>query len=126
MNNIIPLAVFAIVAAGAVPASAMSLSFDWGPTKDCFDRKSPPMTLSGVPAGTKKLKFKMVDLNTVAFNHGGGTVNWSGGSSGNLPYGAFRYTGPCPPSPHTYQFTVDALDASGKKLATAKAKRRFP
>lgn len=126
MNSIFPLAVFAIVVAGVVPASAMSLSFDWGPTKECFDRKSPPMSLSGVPAGTKKLKFRMVDLNAVNFNHGGGTVNWPGGSSGSLPYGAFRYTGPCPPSPHTYQFTVDALDSSGNKLATAKAKRRFP
>ena len=108
----------------SVPAKAMSLSFSWGPTKQCFDPKSPPMTLSGVPADTKKLRFKMIDLNAPNYPHGGGTVTYAGKNS--LPYGAFRYKGPCPPSPHTYQFTVDALDASGKKLATAKARKRFP
>ncbi len=120
----IALAAFTILAAG--PAAAMSLSFSWGPTKACFDKKSPPMSLSSVPAGTKKLKFKMVDLNAPNYPHGGGTVNWSGKKSGKLSYGAFRYNGPCPPSPHIYQFTVKALDASGKTLATAKAKKRFP
>ncbi|MBZ0164284.1 MAG: phospholipid-binding protein [Notoacmeibacter sp.] len=126
MNGIFPIALLAVITAGTVPASAMSLSFSWGSTKDCFDKNSPPMSLSGVPAGAKKLKFRMVDLDAPNYPHGGGTVNWPGGSSGNLPYGAFRYTGPCPPSPHTYQFTVDAFDGSGKKLATAKAKKRFP
>lgn len=110
----------------AVPASAMGLSFSWGPTKKCFDSKSPPMKLSAVPKGTAKLRFRMVDLDKPDYPHGGGTVKWGGGSSGALPYGAFRYKGPCPPSPHTYRFTVDALDSGGKKLATAQASRRFP
>lgn len=110
--------------AGVQQASAMSLSFNWGPTKKCFDRSSPPMKVSGVPKGTVKLKFKMVDLNVPSYPHGGGTVKYSGKNS--LPYGAFRYKGPCPPEPHTYQFTVQALDAKGKVLGTAKAKRRYP
>jgi len=105
-------------------AMAMGLSFDWGPTKECFDKKSPPMRVSAVPAGTAKLRFKMIDLNAPDYPHGGGTVTYSG--NGNLPYGAFRYTGPCPPSPHVYQFTVEALDSSGKILAKATAKKRFP
>jgi phosphatidylethanolamine-binding protein (PEBP) family uncharacterized protein len=104
-------------------ASAMSLSFEWGPTKKCFDSKSPPMSLSKVPDGTAKLRFKMVDLNAMNYRHGGGTVKYTG--KNKLPYGAFRYKGPCPPAPHTYQFTVDALDKSGKKLATAKARKSF-
>lgn len=108
----------------AVQAAAFSMSFEWGPTKKCFDTKSPPISLSGVPAGTKKLRFRMVDLNAPSYPHGGGTVAYAGKNS--LPYGAFRYTGPCPPSPHTYQFSVDALDASGKVLASARARRRFP
>lgn len=108
------------------PAGAMSLSFSWGPTKKCFDSKSPPMTLGGVPDGTVKLRFRMIDQNAPSYPHGGGTVKWSGGSKGSLPYGSFSYKGPCPPNPHTYQFTVDALDKSGKKLATAKAQKRFP
>ncbi len=106
-----------------VASSAMGLSFSWGPTKKCFDGKSPPMRVSKVPKGTTKLKFKMVDLNAPGYYHGGGTVKYTG--SGKLKYGAFRYKGPCPPSPHIYKFTVKAVDAKGKTLAKASAKKRF-
>lgn len=117
------LASVILIASGAA-ASAMSMSFDWGPTKKCFDPKSPPISLSDVPQGTAKLRFRMTDLNAPTYNHGGGTVTYGG--KNKLAYGAFRYKGPCPPEPHTYQFTVDALDAKGKKLASAKARKRFP
>ena len=112
------------VMAFATPASAMSMSFTWGPTKQCFDSKSPPITLKGVPKGTAKLRFRMIDADAPNYPHGGGTVSWTG--KGSLPYGAFRYKGPCPPRPHTYQFTAEALDKSGKVLATARARKRFP
>lgn len=40
----------AILVGMATAAHAgMGVSFDWGPTKKCFDSKSPPMRLSGVP-----------------------------------------------------------------------------
>ena len=105
-------------------ASAMSLSFSWGPTKSCFDRKSPPIRLSGVPKGTKKIRFRMKDLDAPMYPHGGGTVKWRGQRS--LPYGAFRYKGPCPPSRHRYRITAEALDANGRVLARAAAIRPFP
>jgi phosphatidylethanolamine-binding protein (PEBP) family uncharacterized protein len=103
--------------------AGMSVSVEWGPTKKCFDSKSPPMKLAGVPAKTVKLDIRMVDLDAPHFVHGGGRVAYSGDS---LPYGAFSYRGPCPPSPHTYQFTVKALDAAGKTVGTATARKRFP
>jgi hypothetical protein len=56
-------------------ASAMSLSFDWGPTRKCVDFKSAPMTVSSVPAGTKKLRIHMTDLDAPDYPHGGGTVS---------------------------------------------------
>ena len=105
-------------------ASAMSLTFEWGPTKKCFDPKSPPVKLADVPKGTKKLRFKLVDLDATGYPHGGDTIDYTGKNS--LPYGAFHYTGPCPPSPHTYVLSVEALDPGGKTLAKAEAKRRFP
>ncbi len=116
----------ALIAAIGLPitASAMGLSLAWGPTKKCFDPKSPPMTVSAAPTGTKKLRFNMTDLDAPDYPHGGGTVVYTG--NGKLPYGAFRYRGPCPPSPHIYRMTVEALDGSGKVLAMAAAKRRFP
>jgi phosphatidylethanolamine-binding protein (PEBP) family uncharacterized protein len=101
----------------------MALSFEWGKTGKCFDSKSPPMSISGVPAGTQTLDIKMKDQNS-PYNHGGGKVKYTGQTK--LPYGAFKYQGPCPPIPHTYQFTARALDGNGKVLATAKARRKFP
>jgi len=105
-------------------ASAMGLAFAWGPTQKCFDPKSPPMTVSAVPSGAKKLRVHMTDLDAPDYPHGGGTVAYNG--NGKLAYGAFHYRGPCPPSPHTYRMTVEALDGSGKVLATATARKRFP
>ena len=102
---------------------AMSLSFDWGPTKRCFDANSPPIKLRQVPKGTALLRFRMRDLNAPSYNHGGGTVKYTGKNS--LPYGAFRYKGPCPPRRHTYEITVDAINAKGKRTATAKFRRSF-
>jgi phosphatidylethanolamine-binding protein (PEBP) family uncharacterized protein len=107
-----------------VAASAMDISFEWGPTKKCFDPKSPPISLSDVPKDTKKLRFKMVDLNMIGFNHGGATLAYAG--KNKFGYGAFRYQGPCPPQPHTYRISVDALDGAGKVLAKANASKRFP
>ena len=44
----------------------------------------------------------------------------------SLPYGAFKYKGPCPPmGTHYYKFTVKALDAKGKVLEKASAKQPF-
>jgi phosphatidylethanolamine-binding protein (PEBP) family uncharacterized protein len=106
------------------PAKAMNVSFEWGQTKSCFDSKSPPMTLNAVPKETKKLRIKMVDRNVPSYPHGGGKVDYTGQKK--LEYGAFKYTGPCPPEPHIYEFTVEALDSAGKVLALAKAKRKFP
>jgi phosphatidylethanolamine-binding protein (PEBP) family uncharacterized protein len=105
-------------------ASAMELGFQWGPTKKCFDPKSPPISVSDVPKGTKTLRFEMHDTQVPTYHHGGGTIAYRGKNS--FPYGAFAYKGPCPPEPHVYRFTAKALDGSGKVLATASAERRFP
>jgi len=123
MLNKLGLTMAALILLSPTTASAMSLSFSWGPTKQCFDRKSPPMKVSRAPKGTVKLKFHMTDLDARSYYHGGGTVKYKG--RGSFGYGSFSYKGPCPPSRHTYQFTVKALDKSGKTLATASAKRSF-
>jgi phosphatidylethanolamine-binding protein (PEBP) family uncharacterized protein len=105
-------------------ASAMGLNFSWSGTTACSGR-SPAFTVSSVPKGTSKLRFNMVDLDVPNYPHGGGTVAYTGG--GSIPAGAFGYTGPCPPSGrHNYRWTVQALDDSGKTLATATATKPFP
>jgi hypothetical protein len=71
--------------------------------------------------------FNMVDNDVPTYQHGGGTVNYTGQTS--LPCGALSsFNGPSPPggSVHTYVFTATALDPSGKTLGSARATRRFP
>src|SRR6266851_4044278 len=71
------------------------------------------------------LCFVMKDLDAPNFPHGGGSAPYRGQS--RIERGAFTYQGPCPPSgQHTYQWTVEAQDASGKTLATATATKKFP
>jgi len=117
------------VVAGSSPASAQAPSFavdvSWEGTAVCFDPKSPPFTLTAVPAGTKRLKFAMKDLDAPSYPHGGGAVAFTGQTQ--VSRGAFSYQGPCPPSgQHTYQWTVEAQDAAGKTLAIATVTKKFP
>lgn len=97
----------------------------WAGSKPCFDPQSPPYSLSGVPAGTRQLRFNMKDLDAPNFVHGGGSVAYEG--QRQIPRGAFSYRGPCPPQgQHRYQWTVEALDAAGHILATATVTKKFP
>jgi hypothetical protein len=106
-------------------AIAMSLSFSWTGVARCSSTP-PAFTLSAVPAGTSRLGFNMVDLNLPSYPHGGGTITYQGGSQ--VAAGSFSYKGPCPPERqrHNYRWTVKALDAGGKTLATANAASPFP
>lgn len=115
---------FSLAMIASASAAGMKASVEWGPTTKCFDSKSPPIKLSGVPDGTAKLDIRMVDLDMPSYPHGGGKVAYAGQKS--LEYGAFRYKGPCPPTKHKYRFTVKAFAAKGKMLAKATADRSFP
>jgi hypothetical protein len=108
----------------ATPASAMSASFSWNGIAACSG-PTPAFSVSGAPAGTANLRFAMRDQNVPDYNHGGGTVAFAGGK---VAQGAISYRGPCPPGgeTHLYIWTIEALDASGKVLATTTAQGRFP
>jgi len=108
----------------ATPASAMSASFSWNGITACSG-PSPAFTVSGAPAGTANLRFAMRDQNVPDYNHGGGTVPFGGGK---VAQGAISYRGPCPPGgeTHVYIWTIEALDGSGKVLATTRAQGKFP
>ena len=119
-----------IALAGTTSASAFSLSFTWGNLKLCNTGKpnrvsNPKFVLSGVPEGTQKIKFKMIDRNVPRYNHGGGTVKYTGKNT--IAPGAFKYKSPCPPGEtHTYEWTATAIGKGGKKLGTAKSSKRYP
>ena len=105
--------------------TTFAVDFSWDGTAKCFDPKSPPFSLSGVPAGTKVLTFAMRDLDAPSFPHGGGSVSYRG--QNRIERGAFSYRGPCPPQgQHSYQWTVEAQDGTGKVLARASVTKSFP
>ncbi len=109
---------------------AFSINFNWGDIRLCTSGNpgiidNPAFTLNDVPAGTSKIRFKLVDLNVPSYIHGGGTITYSGQTK--VARGAFRYKSPCPPNgSHTYRWSAIAFDAQGKALAIATAKRQYP
>jgi hypothetical protein len=111
-------------------ASAFSFSFEWGDIPYCTSGNpnivnNPNFKLSGVPQGAAKIEFHLRDNNVPGYDHGGGSVAYSGG--GSVASGAFKYKSPCPPDgTHTYTWTATVCDKAGKKLATAKASKRYP
>ncbi len=131
-KNILIAATFvsSVVLTSASPASAFSMNFQWGNLKLCTSGRpnrvnNPTFSLSGVPDGTAKIKFKMKDLAVPSYNHGGGTAKYTGQSS--IAPGAFKYKSPCPPNgSHTYEWTATAVDSKGKKLGTATARKKYP
>ena len=112
---------------GSLQAQSPNFAVDvsWQGTASCFDSKSPPFSLGGVPPGTKLLRFSMKDLDAPSFPHGGGSIAYGG--QGQVARGAFSYKGPCPPEgQHSYQWTVEAQDGAGRTLAVATVTKKFP
>lgn len=119
-RRLIAAAALALLSSNAMP---MSVKFSWSGYQACSPRS---LTVSEVPANTARLGFNMIDQNAPDYPHGGGTVAYRG--QGKVPAGAFSYKGPCPPSgqQHLYEWTVQALDASGKAVGSATAAEPFP
>lgn len=112
----------ALLAATPVSAADMAVSFSWCGTR------SPDFTLANVPKGATQLELRMVDLFVPGYPHGGGKLAFKGQKT--IACGAITsgFEGPSPPPPqvHEYQWSVKALDAAGKVLASATASRKYP
>ena len=103
----------------------LSVDVTWAGSKAGFDPQSPFFALNGIPAGIRKLRFTMTDLEGPTLRPRWRTMVYDGQRS--IPQGAFSYRGPCPPSgQHRYRWTVDAEDAAGRTLATAITKKFSP
>ena len=116
----------------ASPAEAeFRISFDWAGLKLCTSGRpnrvsNPAFKVTGVPEGTRIIRFKLTDLDVPGYNHGGGWVRIK--ADGVVPRGAFKYKSPCPPSgAHTYEWSAEARTAkNGDVRARASARRKYP
>ena len=85
--------------------------------------KVPPLTISGIPEGTKSLTLIMDDpdamepagkvwVHWVVWNIVGSTIDLKKCHQGMTDFGEVGYGGPAPPDKrHTYVFTLYALDS---------------
>lgn len=125
----IPVLAVSVAMMATSAAAEFKMSFNWGNIPSCTNGNpnrvpSPAFKLSGVPAGTTTIQFKLVDLNVPSYNHGGKKLKVTG--SGTVPMGAFKYKSPCPPDGvHTYEWTATAR-AGSKVVGKAKARRNYP
>ena len=122
-----------LAALSPLQASAFSLEFEWGNIALCDTGSpntvpNPTFRLKNVPKGTKFINFSLTDLDVPSYNHGGGTVAYTG--QGEIKPGAFTYESPCPPSgSHTYEWTAKGQDGDGFFSGTtgsAKASKSYP
>jgi phosphatidylethanolamine-binding protein (PEBP) family uncharacterized protein len=119
------LAIPAATMAIQTSASAFTASFSWAGIPAC-QTVSPAFTLRDVPPGTKQLRFIMHDEQAPSFDHGGSTVPYRG--SHEVPKGAIRYIGPCPPKGerHVYHWNIQAMNGNGNVLGQTSASASFP
>jgi len=131
--NVIKTALAAAIATGMMThaASAFEINFDWTGLKLCTSGTpnrvlNPAFTLKDVPAGTKYIRFKLVDLDVPNYNHGGGVVKYTGQPV--IAPGAFKYKSPCPPNgTHKYQWQATAqTKKNGGKIVTTGRTKNYP
>jgi phosphatidylethanolamine-binding protein (PEBP) family uncharacterized protein len=122
-----------LIAANVAQAQTFAIEFDWGNIPLCNTGapntvSNPTFRLSNVPKGTKFIKFGLTDLDVPSYNHGGGTVAYSG--QVEIKPGAFKYESPCPPGgSHTYEWEATAKNGDGffaDSLGSAKASTKYP
>ena len=104
---------------------AIGVAFRFTAADRCSPR-SPALELQGLPPGTTRVTVKLTDLNMPSFSQSGDVFVPPSGrvAPGTLP----NYAGPCPPAGerHNFRFTVDAVDAAGRVVASGQATQMFP
>jgi|LauGreStaDraftv2_3_1035109.scaffolds.fasta_scaffold190224_1 hypothetical protein len=110
----------------------LTVNYEWEISHKC-GKKSPEITIGGIPPGSTLLDIKMVDLDYKGWDHGGGLLKNEEGfpeifkiSEGGLNRG---YDGPCPPNfnahGHDYEITVIAKDKSNQVIGKGSVVKTF-
>ena len=110
----------------------LTVNYEWKISHKC-GKKSPEITISGIPSGSTQLNINMVDLDYKSWDHGGGFLKNDEGfpeifkiAEGELNRG---YDGPCPPNftshGHDYEITVIAKDKGNQVLGKGSVVKTF-
>jgi hypothetical protein len=96
----------------------------WAGVRSCVGgTASPGFEIVGIPSRTQKLSFSLRD--DTQRGYGGEQILYRG--KGKIAAGTFRHTAPCPAERATlYEWTIEALDASGKTIASGNIVGPFP
>jgi Raf kinase inhibitor-like YbhB/YbcL family protein len=98
---------------------------------------SPPLRWTAPPSGSRSFRLSVIDTSARGFVHwaASGIPARSRGLAagahapreGTNGFGSRGWGGPCPPPGpvHNYVFTLQALDAHGRVLATARLVGRY-
>ncbi len=126
----VAMALAILLITGVARAAGFTFTFAWGSIPLCTTGSpnvvpNPEFHLSGVPRETRVILFQLTDLAVPDYHHGGGRAVWHGEDT--ISPGVFTYRSPCPPNGvHTYEWHATALDAAGRPLATAIARKPYP
>jgi phosphatidylethanolamine-binding protein (PEBP) family uncharacterized protein len=120
------LLLLAIACQGNSSVGLLQLDFEWSRENECRDT-SPQITITGLPEAAATLRVRLIDLYQPGADHGGwGQIPVP--ANGVIPAaGLSHFRGPCPPKYYgnnNYEFTVEALDRDGVKLAEGKLARK--
>jgi phosphatidylethanolamine-binding protein (PEBP) family uncharacterized protein len=123
------IASFVLFSTACFSQAALDVDFMWKRANRC-SATSPALQISGIPPGAKTLKVTLTDHDAPGYDHGGGSVEHSDGTTEAIAEGALKnYRGPCPPSfqfGHEYEFKITALAADGKtELASGGKTKTF-
>jgi hypothetical protein len=112
------------VSAPATAKDTLKVGVSWAGIQACIgSAPSPAFTVEGVPKRTRRLDFALTDQFGGA--QGGSWISYKG--SEKIMPGTFRIFAPCPRSSGTLlRWTVNALDAENKVLASGSIMSEFP
>jgi len=129
MRPLIAFSAVSLALLASVPAFAMRVEVPGDRTRSCYDSKSPVILLKKVPAGTASLKIRIQNVSEWTDVPSTAIIPYRGD---RIEKGAVRHFVRCPIGDRpfgkgaTVEIRVQARDADGKVIATARDDAYYP
>lgn len=130
MRQLVAFSTVSLLLLASAPALAMRVEVPGDRTRSCFDSKSPVILLKKVPPETTSLKIRMQNVSEWADVPSTTIIPYDGD---RIEKGAVRHFVRCPIGSRpfgqggaTVEIRVQARDANGKVIATARDDAYYP